>query len=111
MSMFAHKNYLVHANRVEEKGFLQTQSGELAVFPGDIILSDEYGNTFPVTARWFNDNYLPVEKVQPKPRKRNLSPFEQEFARQLCEFDSLNQLEDQSYIERWQKELTKNKAF
>jgi hypothetical protein len=111
MSVYAHKNFLVHVNRVEEEGTVQTQSGVLPVFVGDILTTDEYGNTTVMNERYFLDNYVEVEKVKPKQRKRKVSPFEQEYTKQLMEFGCLeSNVEDQEYISG-QMELTKNKAF
>jgi hypothetical protein len=104
--LYAHKNGLVSVARVTEKGTLLTQSGELPVFPNELILCDQHGNTYPVSEKWFNENYIEVEKVQPKP-----SQFEQEYTKQLMEFGSLeNNIEDQEYIDG-QRKLIANKPF
>jgi hypothetical protein len=55
------------------------------------------------------EDYVSVKKVE-TPRIRTISPFEEAYARQLVEFDSLNQEEDDEYI-TGTKDLISNKAL
>lgn len=110
MVLYAHRNFLVTMNRAEEDGKLLVMSGEeIPVMKGEYILTDQDGNSYPLTETRFKDYYIPVERVKEKPFKKQLSPFEELYAQQIAEFNgTIKQDESDLHIK---DELITDKAF
>ncbi|MED3562415.1 hypothetical protein [Bacillus xiapuensis] len=95
---YVHKKHIMTAQKIEKDSMIPTQIGETLALEDQIALKDCYGNVDIVNEEWLNDNYVLVkkERKQIKPQK---SPFEEMYAKQLVEFGSLpNQEEELEYI-------------
>jgi len=106
---YAHRGFVVSMNRAEEDGTLLTFNGEIPVKKGSIILTDLEGNSTTISDTRFSQLYVPVERVKEKKPKKQLSPFEEMYARQIAEFTgTLKQDESDLHIK---DELVSDKAF
>lgn len=86
--LFANKKFVGEAIKSEADGTLLTQSGEFSVKEGDIIFRPFSGEAEVLTENWFNEHYVPVEKVKKKKRPSK-SPFEDEYTKALIEFSQM----------------------
>lgn len=85
-NLYAHKSFLVHLNRAESDGILQTMEVDLPVRKGELIATDQRGRQTILTDDILERDYVPVEKVQmlvEKPKKKN--PFAGMSDEQLTE--------------------------
>ncbi|PLR99495.1 hypothetical protein [Bacillus sp. T33-2] len=95
---YAHRKFLVTVNRVKEKGVLETYSGSIPVFPGDMILTDLDGNTFVERETRFNEYYVPVEQIEAKPKKKvNLDEMMKGYA-EMGQLVKESNEKDENYI-------------
>jgi hypothetical protein len=106
---YVHMGDLLSVNRVEEDGTLLTQSSEVPVKTGDIIITNEFGNSSVVPEDTFYKFYKPVRKVR-KSRKPTTSPFEEAYAKQLMEFSLDSNIESDEYI-TGTRDLIQNKPL
>ncbi|WP_202652106.1 hypothetical protein [Neobacillus paridis] len=75
--LYANKQFLVSVTKVEADGELHTPEVTLPVYKNNLIATDQNGNQFVLTDSHFLENYIPVEKVETKSKRRlNKSPFE-----------------------------------
>lgn len=100
MNYYASKRFLVQVERPEQEGEIHTIHGTLPVKPNDILATDEFGVQFVMSDKHFHEHYVPVKKIETKPRKPKMSPFEQEeFIKALLEQSSMpSQFESEEYI-------------
>jgi hypothetical protein len=96
---YASKRFLVQVEKPEQEGEIITQYGSIPVKPTDIVATDEFGIQFVMTENYFNDNYVPVEKVK---RNFDLEAMAKAYAEALP-----NQEENETYI-NGTKELINN---
>lgn len=110
MRYYSHRKHLIHVEEANGDGFLHTIEGIQPVKYKDKIAVDEFGNQFVIPLKYFNDTYVEVQKVESDPvRKRQKSPFEEQYERRLMEFGSLpNPFEDQEYIDKQMKMSKQN---
>lgn len=93
------KRFLGKITDVEDDGFLTTISGDIPVFKGQKIFKNAQDENIVMSNKAFNENYILVKRVERKQSKPQMSPFEEMYAKQLMEFGSLdNQEEDEKYI-------------
>lgn len=79
MVHYSHRKHLLHIERAEDDGFIDSIEGIQPVSKGDLIGCDEFGNRFVVSEEYFYDNYVPVRKLR-KTKTQRKSPFEIENA-------------------------------
>jgi hypothetical protein len=61
---YSSKRYLVQVERPKQEGEIHTIYGTLPVNPNDVLATDEFGVQFIMSEKYFNDNYVPVEKIK-----------------------------------------------
>lgn len=79
MVYYSHRKHLLHIERAEDDGFLESINGLQVIKRGDMLACDEFGNRFVLEEDYFYDNYVPVKKMRVTQTKRK-SPFEIENA-------------------------------
>lgn len=95
---YAHKKFVGEVKVAEEDGILLTQVGEFPYEKGTSLLFPISGDPEIIPENKLEKLYVPVEPVKKK-HKKEMSPFEEQYIKQLMEFGSLESTEeDEQYI-------------
>ena len=92
MQLYANKSFLCSLDVAKEDGLIDTYWGSLPVKKGELLLTDQNSNTFPVTEQKFKDSYVPVKKENTI-RASQLSPFEEQMIKGYIEMGKINKEE------------------
>jgi hypothetical protein len=94
MTLYVDRRHLFDIKRIEKDGFEMTRAGEVPVSAGDVVITNEYGRVGVVSEEYFNENYIPVEKVKKK------SSFADTYAQSLMNFSLESSFESDEYISK-----------
>jgi hypothetical protein len=95
MVHYSHRKHLLHVERAEDDGFLDSAEGLQIVKKNDLLGCDEFGNRFVISEDYFYDNYVPVKKMRVTKTSRK-SPFEPAYEEAYKQ--NWVSLEDEQYI-------------
>lgn len=65
-TVYVNKKFVFRAREVKEKCKAVSQYGEMSMFPGEICLTDLYGNEMPETKELFDEHYIPLNVDEEK---------------------------------------------
>lgn len=108
---YTHRKFLVTVNRVEENGVLNTISGDIPVSKGEVVLTDDYGDSIAITEKRFNEYYVPVEQIKEETKVgKDFSDADwaNAYADMADVYKTLDDYDNENYIN---DELVRNKAL